>query len=123
MAKAPKLPISKIKLIENEYHDQHGNIYSALKLIEKSKEYESFDLPLAGVPVNMMNYGIDSAYDFVYHMQRTLDVDPKYPIILDDQGVICDGWHRVAKAMLEGKEFIKAIRLLEMPEKDRRDPE
>lgn len=42
----------------------------------------------------------------------------KLPIILDDLGYITDGWHRVAKAILEGKETIKAVRIQNMPAPD-----
>ena len=42
--------------------------------------------------------------------------DLKYPIILDDTGFICDGWHRLLKSIVEGKDTIKAIRLKVMPD-------
>ena len=53
---------------------------------------------------------------FLYHLKRVNDTNLDYPVILDDEGVICDGWHRVAKAYLEGRPTVKAIRLLEMPD-------
>ena len=44
-----------------------------------------------------------SCFDsFVYHCKRVKDCNLEYPIILDDFGQICDGWHRIAKAVLEG---------------------
>ena len=36
----------------------------------------------------------------------------------DDHGYIADGWHRVIKALVEGRQTIKAIRIQEMPEPD-----
>jgi hypothetical protein len=59
---------------------------------------------------------ISSTYDFITHYKRVKDTDLKYPILLDDRGCICDGWHRVAKAIIEGKKYIKAIRIEEMPD-------
>lgn len=33
------------------------------------------------------------------------------PILLDSYGLVCDGNHRIARAILEGKKYIKAYRL------------
>ena len=55
-----------------------------------------------------------------YHRgKRVNQCSLEYPIILDEVGQIADGYHRLCKAILEGKETIKAIRLLEMPAPDR----
>ncbi len=35
-------------------------------------------------------------------MKRVLNTDLNYPIILNEEGFIMDGWHRVTKALLEG---------------------
>jgi len=51
-------------------------------------------------------------------MKRVQNTDLKYPIILDVKGVVADGYHRVAKAILEGKSTIKAYRLKQMPPYD-----
>ena len=51
------------------------------------------------------------------------DCSLNYPIILDDCGQIADGYHRLCKAILEGRETIKAIRLEEMPAPDRIEEE
>jgi len=40
------------------------------------------------------------------------------PIILNPDGRVLDGNHRVAKAMLERHRTIKAVRIIEMPEPD-----
>jgi len=52
---------------------------------------------------------------FVAHMKMVLECDLKHPIILDENGGIFDGGHRVAKALLENAETIKAVRLTEDP--------
>ena len=46
-------------------------------------------------------------------------VDLSYPIIQAPDGWIMDGYHRIAKAILEGKTTIKAVRLPALPEPDR----
>lgn len=58
-------------------------------------------------------------HSFIFQCKRVNQCSLEYPIILDDVGQIADGYHRLCKAILEGKETIKAIRLLEMPAPDR----
>lgn len=91
--------------------------WDAPTLVEfaKKQNYKVFDMPLACVDLAKQPWKLNNFGDIIYHMQRTKDVDLKYPILLDDDGIICDGWHRVAKALIEGKTSIKAIRLEKMP--------
>ena len=49
------------------------------------------------------------------HVKQILKVNIDYPIILDEDGEIMDGRHRIMKAILEGKETIKAVRFDENP--------
>ncbi len=55
---------------------------------------------------------------FIENYKRVEDCSLDYPVILDDEGFIADGNHRLCKAILEGKDTIKAIRLLKMPAPD-----
>jgi hypothetical protein len=82
----------------------------------KEQKYKTFDLPLDGINITDLMWRINSTYDFITHYKRVKDTDLKYPILLDDRGCICDGWHRVAKAIIEGKKYIKAIRIETMPD-------
>lgn len=53
--------------------------------------------------------------EMVMHMQAVNDADLDKPIILDEDGELMDGRHRLMKAMLLGKETIKAVRFDENP--------
>lgn len=55
----------------------------------------------------------DMANDYV----RIGNVDTSIPIILMPSGWICEGQHRVARAIADGLEYIWAYRLKEMPDK------
>ena len=90
-------------------------VYDVQDLIKAAADLEEFDLPLAGVS---MNHPIcqPTLTSFLYHWKRVEKADLQYPVIIDSTGYICDGWHRVAKAILEGKTTIKAKRLEVMPE-------
>ena len=74
---------------------------------------------------------IDSVYWFdeserptvrkvVEHLRLVEEVDPSHPIILGPDNRVMDGMHRVARALLEGRSTIKAVRLWELPEPDYR---
>jgi hypothetical protein len=90
-------------------------VYDVQDLIKAAEDLEEFDLPLAGVS---MNHPIcqSTLTSFLYHWKRVEKADLQYPVIIDSTGYICDGWHRVAKAILEGKTTIRAKRLEVMPE-------
>jgi hypothetical protein len=59
------------------------------------------------------------------HMRLIDDVDLRYPIILDQDGCVMDGMHRVCKAVREGKDSVLAVRFASNPEPDfvGRDPD
>jgi hypothetical protein len=54
----------------------------------------------------------------VEHCRRIQQVDLGYPIVLDPDGRVMDGMHRVARALLEGRTSIKARRLGQLPPPD-----
>ena len=114
-----KVKIDTVSLTENHYTDKYGNVYGVLKLIEHSRKYKQFDLPLCGVDLSILFWSINDVDSFIHHSKRVQSSDLKYPILLDHRGVICDGWHRVCKAILKGDTTIKAIRLETMPDRDR----
>ena len=56
--------------------------------------------------------------DIVNHMRLIQACDLRYPIILSSDGRVMDGMHRVAKALLEGRTEIAAVRFTEEPAPD-----
>ena len=116
-ATTPTLDIDGLAFHES-YYSTRGNTYDAPTLVAfaKHKNYKTFDLPLVGIDISHMPFSSSTFGQFLYHLKRVNDTNLDYPVILDDEGVICDGWHRVAKAYLEGRPTVKAIRLLEMPD-------
>jgi len=110
-----KVKIEGIDLINNIYTEGKES-WNVLTLIQASKDLEPFDLPLAGIYL-----GIDvwrdskTILEFTQHVKRVQHTDLKYPVILTPEGFICDGWHRVVKALVMGHATIKAVRLDKMP--------
>lgn len=114
-----KLPISNMKFEESQYNRKDG-FWKAKTLYDfaKAKEYPIVDLPLWGIDLSTEAFECSQLKDFIFQCKRVKECSLDYPIILDDKGIIADGYHRVCKAILNGKETIKAIRLLEMPAPD-----
>ena len=88
--------------------------WSVLRLIGLSK-----DLPVMEIPLDHLyiyhQYKNLSLRDMVSHMKAVIKADLNYPIILDEDGEIMDGRHRIMKALLYKKKSIKAVRFPENP--------
>lgn len=52
------------------------------------------------------------------HCRRINDTDLHYPVIINDNGQLMAGGHRLARALLEGRKTVKAVRFEEMPAPD-----
>lgn len=84
------------------------------------QDLEPFDLPLCAIHIGekVWETGDMSVKQFVIHWRRASKADLKYPVIMDADGFIMDGWHRVAKALFLGMSTIKAVRFDETPDHD-----
>ncbi len=114
-----KVEIEGMKFEESGF-TRGNNYWKAQTLYDfaKAKEYEVLDLPLWCINQSYKPFSLDNLKDFIFQVQRVNNCSIEYPIILDDEGTIADGYHRVCKAILNGEETIKAIRLKEMPSPD-----
>jgi hypothetical protein len=90
------------------------HIWSVARLFELSRELEPFEIPLIHMNI-YHNFGVINLREMVGHFKSITDADLNYPIILDEDGEIMDGRHRLMKALMEGKETIKAVRFSENP--------
>ena len=52
------------------------------------------------------------------HCRRINAVSFEHPIILNDDGTLMDGGHRLCKALMEGRDTINAVRFPVMPPPD-----
>jgi len=79
------------------------------------------------VPLNHLNvyytYSKLTLREMVMHMKAVQKADLSFPIILDEDGELMDGRHRIMRAMLEGRETIKAVRFDENPNPDKVESE
>ncbi len=112
--------IVKIKntgLSNGKYTDQDGQVWTVARLIEHSKGLPVFKIPIAGIDIgrNVFDNVAKDARSLAEHVKRVHDTDLKYPVLLDPNGFIMDGWHRVVKALVQGEEYISAVRFEELP--------
>jgi hypothetical protein len=94
--------------------DSSGKTWSVANLIEYTKDLPVMEIPLDHLCIDK-DLGNINLRKFVAHLIHVRDCDLDIPIILDENGSIFDGFHRVAKAILENKETIKAVRFEEDP--------
>lgn len=111
---------SRLLSVRKQYHfwpgDNGFDAWDVDRLIEVSR-----GLPIETVAVDSIAE-IDTAYWFdgsvevptvrkvVEHAKLILEVDLSYPVILGHDGRVMDGMHRIARALMDGRAEVYAVR-------------
>lgn len=114
--------------MRRQYHFRDGSdglrAWDVQRLLDRAKDLEPTAVDLASIAE------IDESYwyaaddppptcrDVVEHSRLVVAADLSFPILLSPDGRLMDGMHRVAKAMLEGRSQIMAVRLPALPQPD-----
>ena len=107
---AGKVFIKKFAGIEDGQTVRIGkNHWSVARLIVLAKDLEVFSVPVRGLNVYLPYDGL-TLRDMVMHFNAVKAADLSYPIILDEDGELMDGRHRIIKAMMQGRKTLKAVR-------------
>ena len=118
MSKYQPVKIETMPVHKNKFRDGR-NIWSVTNLIEQAEELPVFDLPLCCFNIASRVWdAVEGPKGLVEHMKRVLAADTSKPVILDEDGFIMDGWHRVARALLDGESTIPAVRFEKTPPAD-----
>lgn len=88
--------------------------WSVARLFELARELPVMEAPIDCLSV-YQTYDKLTLRDMVMHMRAVNAADLEKPIILDEDGELMDGRHRLMKAMLLGHETIKVVRFNENP--------
>lgn len=94
------------------------------KLIARTLTLHPQEIPLSGIREIDERFWYDSEGDsptcrsVAEHAKLIDAADLSYPIIIDSEGRVVDGMHRVCKALNWGLETIAAYQLTELPEPD-----
>lgn len=118
----PKVNIEQFFVRDNTctYGDK---IWEASTLFKASKDLQCYDLQLSALNLDTPFPTSDTMASFAYQMKRVLESNLDYPVIQAPDGWIMDGYHRIVKAIIEGRTTIKAVRLPVLPEADRIEKE
>lgn len=92
--------------------------WSVPRLFELARNLPVMDIPLDHLNV-WCKYEELTLREMVGHMKAVEAADLDFPIILDEDGCLLDGRHRLMKAMLRGHASIKAVRFDENPAPDK----
>lgn len=121
MAKPPKVTFCKHDPLQDYFTDGRGCWWSVAKLADDTKHLPVFDCPLAALDLSGVPWQGANILELSAHIKRVLDADIDCPILLDWEGSIADGRHRVLKALAEGRRTIKARRMTWRTEPCRRE--
>lgn len=94
-----------------------NNKWSVPRLITLSRHLPVLDIPLNHLDV-CYEYSHLTLREMVMHFNAVQAADLLYPIILDEDGLLMDGRHRLMKAIMNGDETIKAVRFDTNPAPD-----
>ncbi len=84
----------------------------------KDSSAQEYEIELDSIDLAISPWGNISVRGFIQEIIAMEKIDFEHPIIVSPGGWIMDGWHRVAKAILDGKQTLRAIRLNSLPEPD-----
>ena len=101
--------------LTNQSFRDGKQVWKVARLFKLVEDLEVFEIPLVHLNIHNLYPKIESTLEFVDHIQLVLDADLKCPIILDEEGYVMDGRHRVVKALLKKKKTIKAVRFKKTP--------
>ena len=88
--------------------------WSVSRLIELSKDLTVFDAPIDCLNLYCV-YEKLTIRELAMHFNAVNDADLSKPIILDEDGELMDGRHRLIKAIMQNNKTIKAVRFDENP--------
>ena len=101
--------------------------WNVARLITLSESLPQFEIDPSAVAELQENHwyfhdgSIPSPASILEHVRLIGECDTSFPIILDSNGRLMDGMHRVCKALLEGREKLRAVQFVNDPDPDYRN--
>lgn len=122
--------LCETRCVRKQYHFWPGHerldAWDVDRLIALSRELPVIEIDPSAVGEVDSVYWFDAAHQptvraVIEHLRLIADVDLAYPVILGPDGRVMDGMHRIARALLDGRPAIPAVRFDELPAPDFRD--
>jgi hypothetical protein len=120
MTKPPKVALRDAEPLQDYYRDSDGNCYSVARLLDDTRDLPVFDVPLAALNLSSHPWDGYNMHSLAFHVKKCMDADLTFPILLDWNGGVADGRHRILKAIATGERTIKARRMTWKPEPDKK---
>jgi len=113
------IPLETCKFEDSSYTDGDMN-WTAPSLYAAAKKQgcRKFKLPLDHLDLTWRRWKDLRVIDMAYFYQRIRRTNLNHPILLGPCGNILDGAHRIVRAIAEGKNYVWAVRLRDMPVED-----
>jgi len=115
------------KYMRKQYHlkkTENGfNAWDVDLLIEKTRNFEIIQVSVNDVIQNNENHWYQSTENpsvsaILKHMKLVNKSKLDFPIIIDSNGIVMDGMHRVGKAYLQNLHYINAVKFSVIPVPD-----
>ena len=130
-AESTQLACDRLSGMRKQYHFRPGpgglDAWDVDRLIILVEHQPVEQIPLSDFAEIDTGYWFDhgnnspTARSVAGHFRLMIDADLQCPIVLNPDGGVMDGMHRVARALAEGRSTVLAKRLPVMPEPDFRD--
>ena len=114
--------------MRKQYHIRHSErgllAWDVDRLLGLTSGQGQVELPLEGIRELDETFWFSGDGDkptcrrVAEHAKLINETSLDHPIIIDPEGRVMDGMHRVCKALISGLKTIKAVELLAMPEPD-----
>ena len=102
-------------------------IWNTQSLWDQARGLERFELEAESVPKLDRDCWFDNEKPptlrrVAEHCRRILESTKEFPVILNDDGSLMDGGHRLCRALIEGKTTVTAVQFKVMPMPDKNLP-
>jgi len=104
--------------IDDQYFKDGNRKWRVSRLILLASKLDTFVIPLKHLNIYNLHPEVKSTREFIDHVKLVMNADMDCPIILDEEGYVMDGRHRICRALLEGMKTIKAVRFDKTPDYD-----
>jgi len=96
-----------------------GNVWRVDTLIKAADVLDTFRLHLSRISTgHLIAWHMSNVHDVLNHLTRIRNANLSVPIILRVDGKVMNGWHRIIRAMYEGKRYILAKQFVANPQPD-----
>lgn len=97
-------------------------VWYTKRLWDLSRDLEPFELSIESIQELDCDCWFGSTEptmrEVAKHAERIFNADLSYPVILNDDGSLMDGGHRICKALIRGQSSVQAVQFDVMPEPD-----